>query len=66
MPEMDGMTLIKHISAAPNLKIIPIIMLTTEVSKDLKEIAKSCGVRAWMVKPFTADKILMAAEQLTK
>jgi two-component system chemotaxis response regulator CheY len=66
MPEMDGMTLIKHIAANAVFKTIPIVMLTTEVSKDLKEAAKTCGVRAWMVKPFAPDKLVLAADQLTK
>jgi two-component system chemotaxis response regulator CheY len=66
MPEMDGITLLKHISGNDVFKTIPIIMLTTEVSKELKEQAKLYGVKAWMVKPFTADKIVLAAEQLTK
>jgi two-component system, chemotaxis family, chemotaxis protein CheY len=66
MPEMDGITMVKRIAADDKLKSIPIVMLTTEVSKELKEVAKTCGVRAWMVKPFQADKLVMAADQLTK
>ena len=66
MPEMDGITLVKHIAGNDVFKTIPIIMLTTEVSKELKEQAKLYGVKAWMVKPFTADKIVLAVEQLTK
>jgi two-component system chemotaxis response regulator CheY len=66
MPEMDGITMVKRIAAEEKYKSIPIVMLTTEVSKELKEVAKTCGVRAWMVKPFQADKLVMAADQLTK
>lgn len=66
MPEMDGITMVKRIAADDKLKSIPIVMLTTEVSKELKDVAKTCGVRAWMVKPFQADKLVMAADQLTK
>ena len=66
MPEMDGITMIKQIASNPLTNKIPIVMLTTEVGKDLKDVAKACGVRAWMVKPFTNEKLLMAVTQLTK
>jgi two-component system, chemotaxis family, chemotaxis protein CheY len=66
MPEMDGITLIKHVSENASYKAIPIVMLTTEVSADLKTQAKNYGVKAWIVKPFTPEKIVMAADQLTK
>jgi two-component system chemotaxis response regulator CheY len=66
MPEMDGITLIRHVFENVAYKAMPIIMLTTEVSADLKTQAKAFGVKAWIVKPFTPDKLLMAADQLTK
>jgi two-component system, chemotaxis family, chemotaxis protein CheY len=66
MPEMDGITLLKHVTENPKFKATPIIMLTTEVSKELKEKAKTLGVRAWIVKPFAADKLILAVDQLTK
>lgn len=66
MPEMDGITMIKQIATNPQFNKIPIIMLTTEVGSELKEKAKSCGVKAWMVKPFTNEKLAMAVQQLTK
>lgn len=65
MPEMDGITMVEHIAKDDSLKHIPIIMLTTEVSADLKSKAKDCGVKAWMVKPFTSDKILLAADKIS-
>lgn len=66
MPEMDGLTMVKKIAAAGTHSGVPIIMLTTEVSKELKEEAKNNGVRAWIIKPFTPDKLLLVTDQLLK
>ena len=66
MPEMDGITLIKNIFEGGKFSTLPIVMLTTEAGADLKAQAKQYGVKAWIIKPFTNDKILMAADHLTK
>lgn len=66
MPEMDGLTMVKRIAAAGTHTGVPIIMLTTEVSKELKDEAKNNGVRAWIIKPFTPDKLLLVTDQLLK
>ena len=66
MPEMDGITLIKNIFEGGKFSSLPILMVTTEAGADLKAQAKQYGVRAWIIKPFSNEKILMAAEHLTK
>lgn len=66
MPEMDGITMIKKITASGNHSGVPIIMLTTELSKELKDEAKANGVRAWIIKPFTPEKLIMVTDQLLK
>lgn len=60
MPRMDGMTLCEKLHQDPDLSKIPIFILTTEVSPDLKARAKNLGVRAWIIKPFAPDKVLTA------
>jgi len=66
MPEMDGITLVKNIFEGGKFSSLPILMVTTEAGADLKAQAKQYGVRAWIIKPFSNEKILMAAEHLTK
>ncbi len=39
-------------------------MLTTESSPDLKAAGKEAGVMLWIVKPFTADKVMMAIKKV--
>ena len=58
MPVMDGLAMCAEIQKSPELTHPPVIMLTTEASTDLKTTAKANNVRAWIIKPFTADKLL--------
>lgn len=43
MPVMDGLTLIKELRKLPQLKFVPILMLTTESSTDKKAEGRSAG-----------------------
>ena len=50
MPNMDGLAMAERLKASGNT--VPIIMLTTEGSVNLKQRGKAAGVRGWIVKPF--------------
>jgi two-component system chemotaxis response regulator CheY len=39
-------------------------MLTTEAGDDKKMAGKTAGAKAWMVKPFRPDELLMAVSKL--
>ncbi len=60
MPEMDGITMCRNIRGLAGREKLPIFMLTTESSADLKTQGKEVGVMLWIVKPFQADKVLGA------
>jgi len=64
MPRMDGLTMLQKIRDMPNYKFTPIIMLTTESGRDKKEMGRSSGAKAWMVKPFKPDQMLDAVSKL--
>ena len=64
MPEMDGITMCKKIPEIPGLKTVPMIMLTTESTPDLKQLAKEGGVKLWILKPFVAEKLLQAVAKV--
>lgn len=52
MPIMDGLEMVSKVKENDNLKYLPIVMLTTEDSEELKQQGRDLGVKAWMVKPF--------------
>lgn len=58
MPEMDGLTMCRELHKDPALSKIPIFMLTTQTSSDMKAEGKESGVIAWVVKPYDAKKVL--------
>jgi len=64
MPIMSGIEMIKELRTLPKYKYTPIVMLTTETKKELKDEAKALGVKAWLVKPFNKDKFLLVLEKL--
>jgi len=58
MPNMDGLTMIRHIRELPAYSETPIVMLTTESGEDKKAIGHGSGVSAWLVKPFEPDHLI--------
>ena len=64
MPVMDGMEMIKNIKNNDEIKYIPIVILTTETQKKMKEQARNLGAKAWMVKPFNEEVFLKAMMKL--
>lgn len=64
MPNMDGLKMVTTVSENPNCNKIPIFMLTTETSADLKEKSKKAGVKAWINKPYDDAKLLAVVEKV--
>src|SRR3954466_7833981 len=55
MPVMDGIEMLTRLKSDPQLKNIPVMMLTAEGGRDhVLKIAK-IGVRDYIVKPFRED-----------
>lgn len=62
MPVMDGIEALKEIKADPDLKVIPIIMLTTsEEQQDITECYKN-GANTYIPKPVEFDKFSEALQ----
>ncbi len=54
MPNMDGLTLLQTVRADPNLKDMPVLMITAEAKKENIVVAAQAGASGYIVKPFTA------------
>lgn len=57
-PNMDGITLIRHLRQLPDFKFTPLLMLTTEAGMDKKQEGKAAGATGWIVKPFDPDQLI--------
>lgn len=63
MPNMDGLTLLQSIRATPNLKHLPVLMITAEAKKENIIAAAQSGASGYIVKPFTSGTL---SEKLNK
>ena len=57
MPNMDGISFLREKSKRPNMKDIPVLMISTETGEDIIGEAKSLGAVGAIKKPFTPDKV---------
>ena len=57
MPNMDGLQLLSELKANPELKGVPVLMITTEGAQAKVLEAVSLGAVGYVRKPFTADQI---------
>jgi len=64
MPEMDGVSMCQNIHSIDTLNHIPIVMLTTQSSPELKAKGKEYGVIAWVTKPYKSQTILKGIEKI--
>jgi two-component system chemotaxis response regulator CheY len=64
MTNMDGITFVKEVKKLANYKFTPIIMLTTESQEAKKAEGQEAGAKAWVVKPFKPEQMLMAVSKL--
>ena len=55
MPNMDGLELVKSVRSNPDIKNLPILMVTAEAEKDKVVAAIQAGVSNYIVKPFTGE-----------
>lgn len=64
MPVMDGLTLITNLRELASYKKVPILMLTTESSDEMKAKGKSAGANGWLVKPFDPKRLIEVVQKV--
>lgn len=63
MPHMDGMAFIQAVKADPEHKFTPVVVLSVRSEQDMRLKVREMGVKAWMVKPFDATKLIEIASR---
>ena len=66
MPRMDGREALEHIKADPDLRKIPVVVLTTSKSEEDIFRTYDLGVNSFIVKPVTFTGMVRAMEALTE
>ncbi|MCZ6801816.1 MAG: chemotaxis response regulator CheY, partial [Nitrospirae bacterium] len=64
MPVMSGIELLRAIRADPDIKHLPVLMVTAEAQKENIIEAVQAGVSNYVVKPFTADALLEKLQKI--
>lgn len=64
MPDINGLELLSFVRRSPNLKSVPVLVVTTEGSERDREKALGLGANAYLVKPFEPDALLEVARRL--
>ena len=64
MPRMDGIELLRHMKSEPDLRSVPVVMLTS--SREERDIVESyrLGVSAYVVKPVAFHEFIDAVKTL--
>jgi len=64
MPNLDGFGVISQLRGGDVQTIIPILVLTTESSPELKERARDLGATGWIVKPFDDQALIKLLQRV--
>lgn len=57
MPVMNGLEFLEKLRANDAYKFVPVLMMTTEASQEMKAKGKELGATGWIVKPFDPEKL---------
>ncbi len=64
MPNLTGIELVQEIRKDPNLKDLPVMMVTAEAKKENIILALKSGVNNYIVKPFTPENVKSKIEAI--
>jgi two-component system alkaline phosphatase synthesis response regulator PhoP len=64
MPKMDGLSAVRVLKQDPDLKRIPVILLTANPNKFSQEDAVSSGATVFLTKPFSPTQLLGEVRRL--
>lgn len=64
MPNMDGITFIQKVRAQSTYAHIPILVLSTEYSNEMRREGDVAGANGWAVKPFSPRQLVDSITQL--
>lgn len=64
MPRLDGIGVLQHIKSHPDLKMVPIVMLTSSNHESDLKTCYSLGVNAYVIKPVAFKEFMAALEHI--
>lgn len=64
MPNMPGIELLQNVRSDPDLKDLPVLMVTAEAKREQIVQAAEAGVNGYVVKPFTAETLQQKIDRI--
>ncbi len=64
MPEMNGIEMIEQMNRQDLLSTIPVVVISTERSRQRIDSLKAMGVRAYLQKPFVPEEFARVVKEL--
>ena len=64
MPKLDGLALTAELRKLPAYRGVPIILLTTESTPEMKASGKNAGATGWITKPFKQDQLVSVVKKV--
>ncbi|MBI5606089.1 MAG: response regulator [Deltaproteobacteria bacterium] len=65
MPVMDGIRFIQEVKTT-SFRFVPILVLSTETGRSLKDQAKAAGAAGWLLKPFRPEQLLWVIKKFIR
>ena len=66
MPRLDGIGLTRKLREDPRYRDIPILILTTESSDQMKQAGREAGATGWLVKPFNPNRLIEVIQKVIR
>ncbi len=57
MPELDGLSFIRHVRSQPVYNDVVLVMVTSQSNRSVMEDALQAGANGYIMKPFTKEQI---------
>lgn len=66
MPVMDGIEFITELRQLDDYQLTPVLVLTTESSREMKTKGKNAGATGWIVKPFQPEDLMKMIKRVLR
>lgn len=64
MPVMDGLTFTEWMRTNPATAAMPVLMVTTEASDEMRQKGRVAGATGWITKPYTPQKLIGSVRRI--
>lgn len=66
MPRLDGFGVIEAVRSSDCAASVPVLVLSTESSAEMKDRARRSGATGWIVKPFDDQRLVSAIRRVAR